>query len=263
MAFGELLFNARKAKGWTQTELAERMDVSPEAVSKWERNAYRPNDEKLEKLNELLGLPFFDEEGEPLNQPLFDETHMSAFLKGKMNSLGMEDAVRALDYAKEMHKNTEPLKGISKIPFISHPLTMACHAFALGLKDEELIAALLLHDVVEMCDVTAASLPFSTNVKWLVSLVTKPNRPYDKKEFYDAIAADPRACLVKCMERCNNISNMASGFSSAKIAEYVADTEQYYPQLLRSIKGVSKYNNAAWLLEYQIKALLATAKRIH
>lgn len=129
MTLGDLLIKARKAKGWSQLRLAEEIGVSAEAVSKWECNAYRPNEENLAILDELLGLSFYDEEGELRNARLFDEEHMSAFLKGKMNSLGMQEAPKALSYAKKMHESSAPRKGPLKIPYINHPLTTACHAF--------------------------------------------------------------------------------------------------------------------------------------
>ena len=44
--------------------------------------------------------------------------------------------------------------------------------------------------------------------------------------------------------------------------DYIEETEKYYPALLKLIKGIPEYNNAAWLLSYQIRSLLLTAKRI-
>ena len=55
---------------------------------------------------------------------------------------------------------------------------------------------------------------------------------------------------------------MSLGFSDARIAQYVKETETYYPELLRVIKECPEYNNAAWLLGYQMRGLLAMAKRI-
>ena len=245
MSFGERLIKARKAKGWSQLRLAEEVGVSAEAVSKWECNAYRPNDENLVLLEELLGLSLYDDKGELRSARLFDEEHMSAFLKGKMNSLGMREAPKALSYAKKMHESSEPRKGPAKVPYINHPLTMACHAFAMGLEDDALIAALLLHDVAEDCGVAAGELPFSEEVRALVACVTKPPKPYSEEEYYEAIRAVPKACLVKCIDRCNNLSSMAAGFSAAKIAEYVEETERFYPRLLRVLKDCPEYNDAA------------------
>ena len=36
-AFGAFLAQLRREKGWTQTDLAEKLYVSDKAVSKWER----------------------------------------------------------------------------------------------------------------------------------------------------------------------------------------------------------------------------------
>ena len=53
------------------------------------------------------------------------------------------------------------------------------------------------------------------------------------------------------------------GFSDEKIAEYVKETETYYPELLRIVKQCPEYNNAAWLLSYQMRSLIAMARRIN
>ena len=84
----------------------------------------------------------------------------------------------------------------------------------------------------------------------------------DAKKYFDAIAENPKACMVKCIDRCNNLTTMASGFSSAKRAEYIEETKTWYPRLLRIVKSRPEYNNAAWLLKYQIKSLLETAEKI-
>ena len=70
------------------------------------------------------------------------------------------------------------------------------------------------------------------------------------------------ACLVKCIDRCNNVSGMALGFTPSRMREYIAETEKWYPGLLQVVKETPKYNDAAWLLSYQIRSLLQTAKKI-
>ncbi len=246
----------------TQSKLAEALGVSTEAVSKWEQDKYLPRSEKLAKLETVLDLSLYEESGTIRNLRLYDEDHMSAFLKGKLNSGIFPEATRALSYAKEKHAGTYRSPKAAKIPYISHPLTMACHAFAMGLEDDVLLAALLLHDVAEDCGVRADELPVSPAVQEVVALVTKPPKPYSEKAYYQRIMGNPKACLVKCIDRCNNLSTMSAGFSDEKITEYTRETETYYPELLKIVKKCPEYNNAAWLLGYQIKSLLAMAKRI-
>ena len=88
MTIGEKIAFARKKKGWTQTKLAEELGVSSEAVSKWERGFYLPDEYNEERLTDLLGLNYMDDDGNPVNGRLFNEDHMSSYLNGKLNAKG-------------------------------------------------------------------------------------------------------------------------------------------------------------------------------
>ena len=66
--------------------------------------------------------------------------------------------------------------------------------------------------------------------------------------------------MVKCIDRCNNLGTMAVAFQREKMIEYIEETETWYPRLLKIIKGQPEYNNAAWLLSYQIGCTLQTVK---
>lgn len=52
---GEMISSLRKEKGMTQSELAEKMNVTDKAVSKWERNLACPDVNSIPKLAEILG----------------------------------------------------------------------------------------------------------------------------------------------------------------------------------------------------------------
>lgn len=58
MTWGEQLAAARRARGFTQEELVERLGVSRQAVSKWERDAARPGPTNAHALRDLLGEDF-------------------------------------------------------------------------------------------------------------------------------------------------------------------------------------------------------------
>lgn len=51
---GDTIFKLRKEKGWTQNELAEKLQVSDKAISKWESNKGDPSIEFFPKLAELF-----------------------------------------------------------------------------------------------------------------------------------------------------------------------------------------------------------------
>lgn len=52
---GERLAAARKSKGLTQDDFAKQLDVTPQAVSKWENNVSCPDILLLPKISEILG----------------------------------------------------------------------------------------------------------------------------------------------------------------------------------------------------------------
>ncbi len=56
IAIANRLVELRSAKGWTQEELAEKLDVSRQAVSKWERAESSPELDKLVALSRLYGI---------------------------------------------------------------------------------------------------------------------------------------------------------------------------------------------------------------
>lgn len=97
-------------------------------------------------------------------------------------------------------------------------------------------------------------------------LVTKPEEKRDgwEEEYYGAIAEDRIATIVKVLDRCNNISLMAGGFSRQKMAQYIAETETYVMPLLDVLKR--RYEdgcyNAAFLLKYQMMSEMENLKRL-
>lgn len=53
---GEIISYLRKEKNMTQNDLAEKMNVTDKAVSKWERNLSCPDANSIPKLAEILGI---------------------------------------------------------------------------------------------------------------------------------------------------------------------------------------------------------------
>jgi transcriptional regulator with XRE-family HTH domain len=56
-SFGKLVREARRARGWTQQELAQRIRVSQRAVSAWELAVSEPDDDVKRAVAAALGLP--------------------------------------------------------------------------------------------------------------------------------------------------------------------------------------------------------------
>ena len=55
-SIGERLYEIRKKRNLSQGELADKLDVSRQTVSKWENNMCLPEAEKLMQLSEVLGV---------------------------------------------------------------------------------------------------------------------------------------------------------------------------------------------------------------
>ncbi|MCR4885264.1 MAG: helix-turn-helix domain-containing protein [Clostridiales bacterium] len=269
MMTGDKIAAARKAKHLTQEALAQKLGVSFQAVSGWERGESIPDIPHLQLLSRELDVSIDrllsqDEHPWQMREKLFDEERMYTYLKAKAQSLGLSQTLAALPFARACHQG-QFRKGGKAVPYIIHPLTMACHAFAMGLADDDVLAALLLHDVIEDTDTRPDELPVSSRVREAVCLVSYDTYPGPKAEikrtYYDHIAENPLACLIKCVDRCNNLSGMAYGFARSRMAEYVVETEKEILPLLDVIKSVPEWNHAAWLLRYQIASLLETFKR--
>ena len=88
MSIGNNIAAARKAKHLTQDQLAEKLNVSFQAVSAWERDEYLPETKKLTALADTLSLSIdamLDEEPRSwdLQSPNFDADRMYTYVKAK------------------------------------------------------------------------------------------------------------------------------------------------------------------------------------
>lgn len=272
MDLGQKIYEYRTKAGLTQAEVAEKLGVEPQNVSKWEHNEYAPDISRLVELAQVLDTTvghLLEENRVPQSRKrdrLFNEERMYTYAKSVATERKLYQTVKALPFARSKHvKQTR--KGEGDVAYINHPLTMVCQALSMGISDDDILTALLLHDVIEDTPTTYDELPANEETKELVRLMTKDPAPEDKnaakKSYYAELAKNPRAALVKCFDRVNNLSNMALGFTRNKMAEYVEETEKYIVPLLRVIKNEApEFSDPCWLLSYQMYSLLETYKRL-
>ena len=203
-----------------------------------------------------------------LKEKIFSEDHMFTRLMGNAIDENLKETYQALYYARDMHaeqsRKTSPFTE-EHIPYITHPLMMACHAHAMGIKNDQVLATILLHDVCEDCGVDPEALPFSEAVKKSVALLTKPadyqGTDDEKAKYYADIATDSTAAIVKALDRCNNVSLMALAFSTEKMIDYVEETQEYvYPLLEHLKRDELVYNDAVFLIKYQLRSMMETIK---
>ena len=272
MTFSERLAKARKEKGFTQSDVAEKLNVSFQAFSLWERGETTPEIDKLVdiaslyqvsidwlltgKTEERVLLDFKDS----LSDRLFNEDRMYTYVKTYASVKNLYQTSKVLPYARELHTG-QVRKGKDKVPYIYHPLLIACHALALGLDDDNIVSAALLHDVCEDCGVTVDELPVNELTKEAVSLLTKVDS-IDKEQYYQRISRNPIATMIKLLDRCNNVSGMAAGFSKEKLVEYIKETESVvYPLLQKAKSEYPMYSNQIFLIKYHMTSVIEAIKR--
>ena len=269
---GERIKAARKAKGLSQEQLGEKLDISFQAVSSWETGKFIPDSDHLPALAKALDISLdslFAEEDrvwelKPIN---YDFGHMFTFVKGRAQMLGLTQTLKVMDLLRKAHGEQERRSRHGfETTYMVHPLTMACHALAMGLRDDDIIAAALAHDMVEDANMKPSDLPVNDRVREAVRLVSKnqydPNEADWEDRYYENIRQNPLACLVKCLDRVNNLAGMADAFTRKRMAEYAAETDKYYPALLDVIKKQPEWNDAWWLLRYQMMTMLEAFKRL-
>ena len=185
---------------------------------------------------------------------------MYTYVKTYGTLRGMKQTVKVLPFVRELHEG-QIRKGKEKVPYIYHPLLIACHALALGFDNDDVIATALLHDVCEDCDIVADELPVNEVVKLAVTRLTKMSSMGSEEEYYVGIAENEVALIVKLLDRCNNVSSMSTGFSREKLVEYINETEKYfYPLLKRAKTDYPQYSNQVFLIKYHITSVIGTLK---
>jgi len=276
MSIGSQIVIRRKQIGMTQQMLADKLDVSFQAVSSWERDEYLPETDKLKPLAATLNttVSFLMEEiSAPVKQwelhdAMFSADNMLRRVRMYSQAKKMTETQKALRIMLKYHEGAvRKSNSGEEVPYVIHPLMMACHAFALGIDSDELVATVLLHDVVEDCDVTADELDVNEEIKTTVAILSHVKIEGQSKEesniaYYEGIRTNKIASIVKLLDRCNNVSTMAPGFKPTKMVEYIEETEQFVLPLLENVKHeYDEYYDAAFLLKYQFLSVMESLKR--
>lgn len=174
---------------------------------------------------------------------------MYTYLRGYCVGANMKQSVVALQFARERHEGQTRKDGT---PYIVHPLSMACYAVALGLRDDSVIATILLHDVVEDCGVKVEYLPVNDTVKRAVQHMTivKFDTDVDKIEtkcrYFNELLDSKEALICKALDRYNNLSDMPMSFTKDAMGKNVAETEVLLLPILKKAK--EKYIELADIL---------------
>ena len=188
---------------------------------------------------------------------------MYQYLEKYANENTMKQTSKMLPYAFKAHEG-QYRKGKDKnVPYIHHPLLIACHALALGLHSDNLVSAALLHDVCEDCDIKVEELPVNEETREIVALLTK-DKSISMEQYYTKISQNADATINKLLDRCNNVSEMSRGFNKEKMHRYIMETETwFYPLMQKAIEDFPKYAGQIFLIQYHINSVLEAIKNQH
>ena len=162
---------------------------------------------------------------------------MYTYLRGRLDGAGWEQSIKALAYARKAHEGQFREGGA---PYIIHPISMACDAIAYKGATDELIAVILLHDVVEDCGKPLSDLPVNEAVKNGVRYMTldqlyNEDKPEAKKRYYRELLLSPLAIICKAFDRNANLNDMY-GFDEARIIKNILETHKQLMPVLKEAK---------------------------
>lgn len=141
--------------------------------------------------------------------------------------------MRSLELAARWHEGQKRKHPFELIPYIAHPVGVGFLLQRAGYPDE-IVAAGILHDVIEDCGVLEPDLANATNarVARLVAEVSEPGMPdwrQKKIAFIEQLSqASDEALAIKCADHLHNLQSIlgaARASSSAIWGLFGADRE--------------------------------------
>ena len=159
-------------------------------------------------------------------------------MRANLEGRGFKESLKALDISYEAHKDAARDGGES---YFIHPFTMARTALMNPESDDNLIATILLHDVVEDTDRTVDSLNVNDVIKYAVSLITKdkcddPTKKQIMTEIYiHNLRKSVYALIGKGYDSLNNLNTMEGALSLKRKKKKIIEThELLIPELQRA-----------------------------
>ena len=192
---------------------------------------------------------------------------MFTYVKGFLHGADLKESINALTYMRKRHAGQKRESGES---YIVHPLRMASTAMALGIRDDDLLATILIHDVVEDTGVTVNDLPFNDRIKRSVKYMTvtkfgDERKSDTKKRYYKNLLEDPNAIICKGLDRGDNLSTIIE-MPEKSIVKNVLETNIMLMPVMREAKELwPNLSNILYVLRLfirNINTILAFGYRI-
>lgn len=107
MILAEKIAMLRKQKGWSQEELAMKLDISRQSVSKWESTASVPDLDKIIKLSEIFGVStdyLLKDDAEETLLTIEEEPVGDDFRSENLRSVSLEEANKFMNMTENAAK---------------------------------------------------------------------------------------------------------------------------------------------------------------
>lgn len=192
---------------------------------------------------------------------------MYTYLRGFLVGAGMNESLKALQFAREKHAGQLRNDGQ---PYIAHPLSMACYAVAIGIRDDNIIATILLHDVCEDCGIPIDNMPVNDVIKrgvkymTVIKFATDRDKKETKSRYYNELLESKEAIITKGIDRYRNLSDAIDGLSGDAIGKNCAETDVYLlPRLKEAKQKWGDMSDAIFVIRTNIKSVNNILKRMH
>lgn len=191
---------------------------------------------------------------------------MYTYLRGYITGAKLSESMKALSFAREKHKGQFRKDGL---PYIVHPLDMACYAAALGIDNDVLMSIILLHDVCEDCNISVTSLPFCEEVKLGVKFMTivpieGESKQQTKQRYFKELLNFKYSVIVKAIDRYKNLSSMQGVLSEEAVRKNVIETRDLLLPVLKEAKEKwPELSDILFVLRTNIKSVLRILANIY
>jgi len=159
--------------------------------------------------------------------------------------------IEALAFAAERHAG-HTRKGDDAGPYINHPIDVAARLVEAGIDDPSILAAALLHDVVEDTGTTLAEIEdrFGSRVRDLVDALSDdkrlPRRERMRLQEVHAPELDPAAKAIKIADKTSNARDVGfdppRGWSVDRRREYL----DWGERVVAACRGVNEALEASY-----------------
>ena len=195
-----------------------------------------------------------------------DVTKLMIFLRGFLNGAEMPESMEALTFARAKHSGQYRKDGQE---YIIHPLSMACYAIALGVRDDITIASIILHDVVEDTGTPLQELPVCQEVRNIVYLLTIVPRPDEskwecKQRYFNGLLEHSSAVICKGIDRYVNLASMEDTLEDDAIEKNIVETKYLLMPVLKEAKEKwPRLSNLFYILRQDNRKLYEMLEAFH